>query len=282
MKRMKKPKALSRRKRSPESSVAVVAGFPGVIAGFPEFWQKAYDHCPRFFEAAYDLVPLLNKFLQQSVKGPLPFVEYFLTAIVANSFGALITLALNGYGHDAVRVARGMYEAAVNAAYLKLHPTEVDDYIDFHWVRQKKLHDYFLQYSPSDLSRIPAERIAEMNAELAKVAHRFQDSRGRFRNSWCKKDLRARAEEAGFGQLYPTFYAQASGIHHGDIGGLIAQSAKDALQVELAPSFAGMEDALIMGHNAVLHVLDSLNEVAELKMDKELGEARDGFMKAWK
>jgi hypothetical protein len=49
MKRFKKPKPLSRRKRQ---SVPVVAGFPGVVAGFPEFWQKTHDKYPAFFKAA--------------------------------------------------------------------------------------------------------------------------------------------------------------------------------------------------------------------------------------
>jgi len=261
MKRIKKPKPLFRKKPPPGSSVAAGAGFHGVTAGFPEFWQKAHDHCPEVFKAAYDLVPRVKSFLQRPVKGPLATLEYFLTAIVANSLGALITLALNGYGHDAVRVARGMYEAAVNATYLKLHPTEVDDYVEFHWVRQKKLLDYFQRYSPSDLSRIPAKSIAEINAEFTRVAPLFQDSRGKPRGSWCKKDLRARAEEVGLGEFHPTFYAYASGIHHGDIDGLIAQSANNALRVELAPSFDGMRDALIMGSIAVVLVLTSLNDL---------------------
>jgi hypothetical protein len=282
VKRIRKPKPLSWKKPSPQRLVRVVAGFPGVVAGFPGFWQKVYDQHPGFFDAAHDLVPLANRFLQQTVEGPLGLVEHCLTAIVANSFGALITLALNGYGHDAVRIARGMFEAAVNAAYLKLHPAEVEDYIDFLRIRQKKLYDYSQRYSPSDLLRIPAETIAEMKAEFAKVAHRFQDSRGKLRNSWCRKDLRARAEEVRLGEFYPTFYAHASGIHHGDIGGLLAQSARDALRVEVAPSFEAMKEALIMGHWAVLNILHSFNEVAGLKLDEELSEARDRFATAWK
>jgi hypothetical protein len=66
-------------------------------------------------------------------------------------------LALNGYGHDAMRIARGMYEAAVNATYLKLHPDEIDDYVDYHWVIQKKLYDYMQRYDPELLGKIPTE-----------------------------------------------------------------------------------------------------------------------------
>lgn len=282
MMRFKKPKPVFRKRPPQPQSISPVAGFPGVIAGFPEFWQKAHDYNPEFFRAAWDLVPLVNKFLQPPVRGSLAIVEYFLVAIAANSFGSLITLVLNGYGLDAVRIARGMYEAAVNAGYLKLHPTELDDYIDFHWIRQKKFYDYLRQKRPSDLARIPAKTISETHAEFARVAPRFQNRNGRLRDSWCKKNLRTRAEEVGLGELYPTFYTYASGIHHGDISGLVAQSAKNALKVEVAPSLDGVKDALMMGHNALLTVLDSLNEVAGLRMDKELSDAKNTFMKVWK
>jgi hypothetical protein len=90
----------------------------GVVAGFPEFWQKAHDRYPRFFEAADHLMPLVNTILAKPVGGQLQRIFHYMTAIASNSLGSLITLALNGYGHDAVRIARGMFETAVNAAYL--------------------------------------------------------------------------------------------------------------------------------------------------------------------
>jgi hypothetical protein len=95
--------------------------------------------------------------LAKPVTGQLAIGQRFLAAIAANSFAALITLALNGYGHDAMRIARGMYEAAVNATYLKLHPDEIDDYVDYHWVIQKKLYDYMQRYDPELLGKIPTE-----------------------------------------------------------------------------------------------------------------------------
>lgn len=265
-----------------KQSVPVVAGFPGVIAGFPDFWNKAHNQQPEFFKAAHDLVPLVNQILNMPVKGQIGIVMRSFTAIVSNSFGALITLALNGYGYDAVRIARGMYEVAVTALYLKLHPDEIDDYLDYHWVRQKSLYNYMVQHDPANLARLKPAGVAEMDTELGKVAHRFQNKYGKFRGSWCHKDLRTRAQEVGLGELYPTFYSYASAIHHGDIGGLSAQSVKESLQVDLAPSFSAAKDALMMGHNAVLSVVTCLNEVAHHGLDQKVSDACDRSLKVWK
>jgi hypothetical protein len=169
----------------------------------------------------------VNQALNRPVHGRLALTERFLTAIVSNSFGALITLALNGYGHDAVRIARGMYEAAVNATFLEQHPEEIDDYLDFFWVKQKRLSDYLQANPPSGFSLVHVERIAEIDAEFDRVANRFKNRQGRLRNSWSAKSIRVRAEKVGLGELYPTFYGYATGIHHGDVSGLVSQSAKD-------------------------------------------------------
>ena len=259
-----------------------VSGFPRVVAGFPDFWQPAHDRFPNFYEAAGDLIPLVNGVIRRPLKGRLQTVLGFMTGIVSNSFGALITLSMNGYGHDALRISRGMFEISVNAAYLQRHPDEVDDFLDYHWVDQKKRLEYMEQHYPEGLRRLPANAIAEANAEYARVVPRFAGKSGRPRGSWSKKSVRDRAEEVGLGEFYPTFYAHASGVHHCDFAGLAAQAVKDRLQVEIAPSFAGIKDALMMGHQCVLVVVDSINKVADLGLDDRLSAACAAYVEVWR
>jgi hypothetical protein len=168
-------------------------------------------------------------------------VEHFIAGIVANSLGALTTLVLNGYGHDAMRIAREMYEASVNAAYLIRHPDTVEDYLDFAWVTQQKRLDYLREHLPSSLARISIESAKEIEARFLAVRGRFSDRRGRLRNSWTPKSLRDRANDVGLGDLYRTFYEHASGIHHADICGLTSQATKGEFSVDLAPSLTLME-----------------------------------------
>lgn len=252
-----------------------------VIAGFPEFWQKAHDKYPLFFKAAKELMPLENEIFKKPASEPLHKVLRHIAKIVSNSLGALITLVLNGYGNDAMKIARGMFEGAVTVGYLKGHPEQVEDYLDFHWIRQKRLYDYMKKSDPDLLQRVSPEKIAEMKRQLAVVAPRFTGSRGKLRNSWSKVKLRQMAEEVGLGDLYPTFYSFASSMHHIDIGGLFSQAEDETLDVDVAPSDKWLGDALIIGHNTVLHVLHDYNEVAQLGFDKELEKAFSAFQVAW-
>jgi hypothetical protein len=110
--------------------------------------------------------------------------------------GLMPKLALNGYGKDAMRIARGMYEIAVNAAYLAKHPTEIDDFFDYQWVQQKKRYEYLQKYDPQTASRLTQQQLSQMTTELAKVASRFQDPKTkRWRTSWCSKSVRERADD---------------------------------------------------------------------------------------
>lgn len=228
-----------------------------------------------------ELMPLQNDIFRKPISEPLHKVISYITKIVSNSLGALITLALNGYGSDAMRIARSMFEGAVTVGYLKLHPDQLDDYLDFHWIRQKRLYDYTAKYQPEELHHISPDRISEMEKKYKDVAGRFTDRRGKVRGSWSKVKLRQMAEEVGKGQSYPTFYALASSMHHLDIGGLSAHSEKKTFDVDVAPSLQWLNVALIMGHNAVLSVLASYNEVAQLGMDRELETAVKDFKKTW-
>jgi len=65
--------------------------------------------------------------------------------MVANSFSAVVLLAVNGFGIDALKVGRTMFEAAVTVAYLRKNPTEYDDYRDFRFVRASRPRTLFLR-----------------------------------------------------------------------------------------------------------------------------------------
>src|ERR1017187_649491 len=241
-KKFKKPKDLVR-KNAPGTPLVRPGG---IVAGFPGFWQKSHDAFQGFFEATNHLVPLVNTVLATPIGGQLPRILHYMTAIISNSLGSLITLALNGYGHDAVRIARGMFENSVNAAYLAKYPTEVQDYLDYHWIRQRRLLDYMRKDDPALFQLLKQPDIDDIDTEYAKVVLRFTNSNGKVRKDWCAKNLRQRAEAVGMGKFYPPFYGYASSLHHGDFGGLAAQISTGRFQTEIAPSFHAIRDALIM------------------------------------
>lgn len=252
-----------------------------VIAGFPDFWQIAYNEYPLFFKAAMELLPLQNGVFRKHVSEPLHKVLRHITKIVSNSLGAVIVLALNGYGNDAMKVARGMFEGTVIARYLRQYPEKLDDYLDWHWIRQKRHYEYMRKYTPELAQRISPAKVEEMERQFDAVKGRFTDRRGKLRSSWSDRSLRQMAEAVGMGQLYPTFYSIASSMHHLEFGGLSAQAEQETGDVDVAPSTRWLTQALIIGHGAVLRCLTLYNEVVQAGMDKECDIASESFRQAW-
>ena len=106
---------------------------------FEQFRPYIQQKYAAVFAAGFALPSQVNPVLDVPVGEPLHKVVRFMAKIVANDFGGLLILALYGYGLSGAKVARSMFEASVNAAYLAKHPECVDDYIDFHVVVEKEV-----------------------------------------------------------------------------------------------------------------------------------------------
>ena len=204
-------------------------------------------------------------------------VNAFMAKIVANDFGGLPILALYGYGLSGAKVARSMFEASVNAAYLAKHPECVDDYIDFHVVAKKKFYDHLLKYDAAAAKAIGAEKGAAMETEHAQVSHRFK----KHKNSWTAVSIADRAEEVGSGDLYRLVYSTLSGIAHGDIIGMQTHATSETVDVEPAPSEQWIHESLVLGHAAVAKVFHTYNEGAALSMNTPIDAIHAGFNAAW-
>ena len=129
---------------------------------------------------------------------------------------------------------------------------------------------------PALFQQLKQSDIDEIDTEYAKVVPRFTSSNGKVRKDSCAKNLRQRAEAVAMGKLYPTFYGYASSIHHDDIGGFAAQISTGKFQTEIAPSFHAIRDALIIGHQSVIVVIDNFNDVAALGLADEIKVAVRG------
>lgn len=83
--------------------------------------------------------------------------------------GALLTLVLNGYGQDAVKIARSIYEIELNVLWLKNHPEDLADFLDYSIIQQKQLYD---EMTEEQQNAIPKERYEEMIADYNRVQPR--------------------------------------------------------------------------------------------------------------
>lgn len=66
-----------------------------------------------------------------------------------------MTLVLNGYGMDAMKVARSIYETDLNIFWLKNHPEDLADFLDYNIIHQKQLYD---EMSEEQQRRVPKEQ----------------------------------------------------------------------------------------------------------------------------
>jgi hypothetical protein len=238
-----------------------------VQAGFPEMWRPVHETFKSFFEAAVKLQPVVERVLSAPAHGDLEATVQRMVAIAANSFGAVITLVLNGYGADAMRIVRGIFETELNILYLKSNPSEVADYLDYDVVLQKQMYD---ELASDERNQVSKESYDRMMAEYNRVLPRFVTRGGFPRNDWCRVSIYERAKAADMLPLYRTMYKWTCSMHHGDIGGQIFQIDAKTLQVDLAPSWSWLEDALIGAHGSFLRCLGYYDEMANLGFKNEL------------
>jgi hypothetical protein len=239
------------------------------VAGFPEMWQPVYNKYKGFFDCAVKLQPIVGDMLNRPVEGQLLHTVGRMAAAAANSYCALLTLALNGYGHDAMKIARSVFEIELNILRLKAHPDEIDDFLNFNFIQQKLLYDTF---DEEQKQQVTTEEYQRMMDNYNRVLPDFlYDKRNQVpRNEWCKETLYKRAKEAGPDMLYlyRTFYRHASSIHHMDVGGLIS-TIDSEMHAHMAPSWEHIEDALVAS-GSVLRIIEYFVEMANLPLKEQL------------
>jgi hypothetical protein len=238
------------------------------VAGFPEMWQPVYDKYKLFFEAANKLQPIINEMTRRPLSGQLPRIACRMVLAAGNTLGALLTLVLNGYGHDAMRLARSIYETELNIVWLKKHPEDVTDFVDYLVIRNKQTYD---QMNKEQQQQVSKESFGCMMTRYAEVLPRFAMRRDktRPRNEWCRVSIYERAKEAGLLDLHQTFYRWATSMHHGDIGGLSSQADSEG-KADVAPSWSWLQLALVSGFGSFVRCLGHFDEIAQLGFKERL------------
>ena len=239
-----------------------------VQMGYPDFWPVMLQKYERFFTYVDGLGPIVDEVFSVGHREPLHKVCRHLAKMVANSLSAVVLLGVNGFGIDALKIGRTMFEAAVTVAYLYKHPDEYAAYRDFHFITAHKRYEYMKQYTPERLKELSPEAIADGLAGYARVVARFT-SKGRVRGHWCRLSFSKMCADLGLTENYLTLYAFTSNIIHGDFSGMAAQADPEpgVLDVDIAPSEAFVDLALVTAHTSF--VLAVSEYIALARPDKE-------------
>ena len=270
-----------------EMSDGEIAGAQVGSVGFPDFWPVAHGKLGCQFAAIGRTIDLQNRLcaIPLRPKPILPVVIRWMLQVAANTTGAIMVLAVNGFGPDAMRLARGTFEFDINAQYLALHPEQIDDFIDYRSITWKRMLDHFDKSGVAEANQFSPEHRAQIESEYARVAGRFttgQKKKKRVRNSWAKENLFKRSVEVGLGDLYPTFYGITSQLHHGDATGLTQQVDPETANVIPAPDLGQVDTVLNCAHRALASLISTYNNIVPLGQDALIVKMDADFERVWR
>lgn len=151
---------------------------------------------------------------------------------VAMSFGkgyktysAILLLCRNGYGQDALVLARTLFELTVNTLYIFSDSTDgrIDRYLAYQWVIRKKAIDYYLK--DAQLTKMLVDKFKEKGKgeTIKKVQERAKEVQEQYKytnNRWSKYDLSIMAEEVGLEGVYKTLYKVQNDLVHSTVGSI--------------------------------------------------------------
>jgi hypothetical protein len=251
--------------------------------GYPDFWPVVYQKHQKFCDVANGLGPIMDDLFSQAHSETLHKVCRQLSKMIANSFSAVLMLGMNGFGHDAIKIARTMFETMVTVAYLLKHPEELEDYMDFHFIVAMKRHRYMEKYTPERLKEVTPEAIESTKQGYARVVSRFTGKRG-VRGRWSKKPFGELCTDLGLKEHHLAFYAMASNFTHADVSGMMAQADPEpgVLDADIAPSERFVDMAFRTAHFAF--VVSACEYVANVRPDKKplADRIESDFVAAWK
>lgn len=250
--------------------------------GFEEFWPKVYAQFKGLFDAIADLGRLgdaMVKTAEESAAEPVKNVICALTRATMAGACEAVLLCGNGCGTGAIKIVRGMYESRWTAEYLRRHPEEVEDYLEFSKVTLWRRIHWLQENSPGDGNRVSAE-------EMKRMKNDYNQAKARFKNelSWSKKSIREIAVEIGRTKEYELPYAIACSIHHANFEGLSALFTSDNGETipNPPPSEAWVKTALISTHANLWFAFGTLNDSCGLDFRERLDATQQAFSRTWK
>src|SRR5713226_6574685 len=135
-------------------------------------------------EALQQLILVAKEVLGKPETRALERTLRYCAISLANSSVAVATLCGDGYGADALKISRSMFETYITFRYLLLRPNELNDFLSFDAVaRYKRLQCYEAKF-PLMYSMFSAEKTKAVNDNYESVKKDFFSRNGKIRKRW--------------------------------------------------------------------------------------------------
>lgn len=242
-------------------------------AVFEEFQKTAVAQYHEYFSHAAVLEDIVNAMFRSRRHSNLrEKVVRDITWMVAGDYSAVLALVMNGFGIQALKIARSMFEAECNVSVLRSSDEEVRNFVDFHAVRTMRAYEDLL---PEDQDSVEACEVMKIKEKYERVKAPFTKENGKVRDSWTPLSVAERAKRAGRRDKYQHFYRFASSLHHYDIEAVEASFNYDLEDVETAPSLTHLHEALHAATESLQSCLEHFDEVAAIGFGSRLAASRN-------
>jgi len=262
-----------------------------LICGYPDQWSAfQLRHAPFLHRLGHLKTALDVAFIRSySSSGPEDRVIFTMGRLCAEDFWEIALLCANGYGFGALKLLRSLYELAVTMAYLCDNPSEVDAFLNYHWIAQHRLLEALKNsFGPGVL---PEQVIEQAEQEYAKHKEDYvvtvcsECDKKRVNHTWSKLDMVSMAKKTILGALIVPGYYEPMMHAHSTVNAIITRLEEINGSIGFNPDSQPKEAdrALMTAHNVILGVLDLQKSFFGLSvLNEALQTCCQDFLDIWK
>jgi hypothetical protein len=264
--------------------------------GNRQAWRWFNEQFPEFVRRHANLESLRDKmFIRRVVPTHhADYIVYGLGRVCIEDFEQALNLCGNGFGIGAMQILRGMYERHVSAAYLAANRDDVNDFVDYHHVQQRKALTHLREAYRGDqgifrrLVSEEEERTIEESYEAlpAKFKNRCEECGKPQMMSWTPHSTAALARKGGqnLEKLYYHEYFRPTLFTHSTFTSVVARVVDKpggSFAFESEGQQKHIREALIGAHSLLLNVFDLQNKHFQLGLDAEVERCNREYLECW-
>jgi hypothetical protein len=259
------------------------------VFGFPEFWPVVEEEYAKFFEVGPVTLTAMHSVADRQYVEPEPHQRAILNLSLVSgiTFTEIVTLAVNGMGHGAMRNLRTLLEISINTEYLRLRPVEFEDYKEWFWVERFKEQEYLREHAPEIFMQVDPAVTKEVEDNMARVRPRFErtkyDGTKEVRSSWCSRNLADRSIVSGHIETYRLINPTSSSFVHETMYGMIQyfDAEKDVHRVDVPPNLGESKRALSGAHHCMVRIVKTLTDAFKVSSEPAVEKLENDWHYAW-
>lgn len=258
---------------------------PWVVGNFRaqnEFGSVRAD----FHKAIRELANLAQKVIDRIRSGG--GVERFLFVqflMIGEDLNEILVLCANDSTTGAMKTLRGMFERTVILRHLCQHPEKLDDFFEYHHVRNRKLAREINRQFPGKFSK---QELDEFESNYARVLPRYVSGKSRGEPmSWTGDSIVKLARDVGGLEtlVLPAYYTPMGEVHSTEAAILRRSETSESgsLEYKDRPGFDEQDAVLMSAHYLILHALETvIDHFAWEDLRDDLEEPCKAFAGLWK